>query len=131
MCQYTSAPEFRTAFLPGTDFRLAAELSVWASQPPPLNSTNSVAWWMQFERHPYTPPGATPWAAFSDGTTSIPVIAGSTLKSMLNPCTPVNRFPTWSEDVVRRSATGSTVKTGTRGGRTRSKRRARGRRKKS
>ncbi len=94
MCQYQNAAGFSPSFLPSTDFRLPSELTQFSFLGAPFNSTGFAAWWMQFERHPYSPPPATPWSSFSDGTgLTVQSVSTAIVTSLLNPCTPVPPFP--------------------------------------
>jgi predicted acylesterase/phospholipase RssA len=98
LCQYENAAGFSPSFLPSTDFRRPAELALLSSFGPPFNSTGVAAWWMQFERHPYTPTPATPWSSFADGSGRVvPPIPAATVTSLLNPCTPVTPFPSFQD----------------------------------
>jgi predicted acylesterase/phospholipase RssA len=69
VCQYQTMSGY-TDELPSIDFRSSAEIATIVGLPSPFNGTDSQAWWMQWERHQYTPNSNTPWDTFiaGDGT---------------------------------------------------------------
>ena len=90
VCQYQNAVGFQSSFLPTTDFRSQSELKTLSMLGAPYNSTGVAAWWMQFERHPYSPPIPVPWVTFVDGSGQIaPQVPVATVTELLNPCSQV------------------------------------------
>jgi predicted acylesterase/phospholipase RssA len=78
VCQYTRAPGFVSTLLPTPDFR------------PQTNATFTFqSWWMTWERHPWTPSSATPWAQFVDGN-GYSVAPFPNIANFANPCTPAS-----------------------------------------
>ena len=99
LCSYTQSPLFKIGFLPSTDFRSASEISTIAAMSAPFNNTDYRAWYMQWERHQYTPQTATPYAQFIDGSgnvnANLPAASSTNTTPMANDlCTAVPPFPT-------------------------------------